>query len=66
MHVHLDHEQCLETTVLKGAVKTVSQFAENIIAERGVRHGQLNLVSVALSEAHKHDGTRHRHLTPRH
>ena len=66
MHVHLDHEQCLEITALKGPAKTVRQFAEKIIAERGVRHGQLNLVSVDLGEAHKHDGTRNRHLTPRH
>jgi CopG family nickel-responsive transcriptional regulator len=66
MHVHLDHEQCLEITALKGPAKTVRQFAEKIIAERGVRHGRLNLVSVDLGEAHKHDGTRHRHLTPRH
>jgi CopG family nickel-responsive transcriptional regulator len=66
MHVHLDHEQCLETAALKGPAKTVRHFAEKIIAERGVRHGQLNLVSVDLGEAHKHDGTRHRHLTPRH
>jgi CopG family nickel-responsive transcriptional regulator len=66
MHAHLDHEQCLETTTLKGPAKTVRHFAEKIIAERGVRHGQLNLVSVDLGEAHKHDGARHRHLTPRH
>jgi CopG family nickel-responsive transcriptional regulator len=66
MHVHLDHEQCLETTALKGPAKTVRQFAEKIMAERGVRHGQLNLVSVDLGQAHKHAGTRHRHLTPRH
>ena len=66
MHVHLDHDQCLETTALKGPAKTVRQFAEKIIAERGVRHGQLNLVSVELGEAHKHDGAKHRHLTPRH
>src|ERR1700733_15080708 len=66
MHVHLDHEQCLETTTLKGPAKAVRRLADEIMAERGVRHGQLNLVSVGLGEAHKHDGARHRHLTPRH
>jgi CopG family nickel-responsive transcriptional regulator len=66
MHVHLDHDECLETVSLKGPARTVRQFAEKIIAEKGVRHGQLNLVSVELGAAHKHDGTRHRHLTPRH
>jgi CopG family transcriptional regulator, nickel-responsive regulator len=66
MHVHLDHEQCLETVTLKGPADKVRQFGEMIIAERGVRHGRLNLVSVEPGVAHKHDGTRHRHLTPRH
>jgi CopG family transcriptional regulator, nickel-responsive regulator len=66
MHVHLDHEQCLETVTLKGPAKAVRQFAEKMIAEKGVRHGQLNLVSVELGQPHKHDGSTHRHLTPRH
>ncbi|MGA2366597.1 MAG: nickel-responsive transcriptional regulator NikR [Steroidobacteraceae bacterium] len=66
MHVHLDHDQCLETVSLRGPAKAVRQFAEQVIAEKGVRHGQMNLVSVGLGEAHKHDGSKHRHLTPRH
>ncbi len=39
LHVHLDHENCLEVTVLKGRGAEVQQFADHIIAERGVRHG---------------------------
>ena len=66
MHVHLDHDQCLETVSLKGPAKAVRQFAEEVIAEKGVRHGQINLVSVELTKTHKHDGSTHRHLTPRH
>jgi len=66
MHAHLDHEQCLETVMLKGSVKRVREFANEIIAERGVRHGVLNLVNVELSAAHTHDGTTHRHLKPHH
>jgi CopG family transcriptional regulator, nickel-responsive regulator len=46
MHAHLDHDQCLETVMLKGPVQQVRKFAQEIIAETGVRHGQLNLVSV--------------------
>src|SRR5580698_3093456 len=38
LHVHLDHENCLEVTVLKGKGADVQQFADGIIAERGVRH----------------------------
>ncbi|MGA8707867.1 MAG: nickel-responsive transcriptional regulator NikR [Steroidobacteraceae bacterium] len=66
MHVHLDHDQCLETVSLRGPAKAVRQFAEEVIAEKGVRHGQINLVSVELSEAHRHGGSLHRHLRPRH
>jgi CopG family nickel-responsive transcriptional regulator len=68
MHAHLDHDQCIETVILKGPVKRVREFAGEIIAERGVRHGVLNLVNVDLGEAHTHGGTTHthRHLIPRH
>jgi CopG family transcriptional regulator, nickel-responsive regulator len=64
MHAHLDHDQCIETVMLRGTVQQVRKFAQEIIAERGVRHGQLNLVSVELSRPHSHGGTAHRHLTP--
>jgi CopG family nickel-responsive transcriptional regulator len=64
MHAHLDHDQCLETVMLKGPVQQVRKFAQEIIAETGVRHGQLNLVSVELSRLHSHGGAAHRHLTP--
>lgn len=66
MHAHLDHDECIETVMLKGPVGQVQQFADRIIAERGVRHGQLNLVNVELGKAHSHGGTPHRHLKPQH
>jgi CopG family nickel-responsive transcriptional regulator len=65
-HAHLDHEECLETVLLKGQIGEVQQFAQAIIAERGVRHGQLNLVSVRMSKPHRHGSTSHRHLKPQH
>src|SRR5208282_1001117 len=64
MHAHLDHDQCIESVMLKGTVQRVREFADAIIAERGVRHGQINLISVELSESHSHGGTVHRHLKP--
>jgi CopG family transcriptional regulator, nickel-responsive regulator len=48
MHAHLDHEHCIETVLLKGPVQAVRKFANAMAAERGVRHGQLNLVMVDL------------------
>ena len=41
LHVHLDHESCMEVTVLKGRGTDVQELADHVIAERGVRHGQL-------------------------
>ena len=65
MHAHLDHDQCIETVMLKGPASQVREFAEQIIAERGVRHGKLNLISVELGKPHHHrGGSTHRHLKP--
>lgn len=48
-HVHLDHDHCLESLMLRGPVEQVRAFAERLSAERGVRHGNLNLIPVATS-----------------
>jgi CopG family nickel-responsive transcriptional regulator len=64
MHAHLDHEACLESVILRGPLSDVRAFAEGIIAERGVRHGSLNVVSVEVSEgsrAHRHGHGTHDH-----
>lgn len=52
MHVHLDHKDCLETTILKGSVSNVRSLADRIRAERGVRFGALNVVGVEPNDAH--------------
>ena len=41
LHVHLDDDNCMEVTALRGAVKEVQHFADHIIAERGVKHGRV-------------------------
>lgn len=45
MHAHLDHETCIECVFLKGETVKVRAFAEVLMAQCGVMHGQLNLVS---------------------
>ncbi len=45
MHAHLDHDNCLETVILRGPTDVVKQFAESVIAEKGVRHGKFNVIS---------------------
>jgi len=68
LHVHLDHDHCLEATVLRGALGRVREFADHLISRKGVRHGDLHLVPVNVdSTAHAHGGEtggRHEHLTP--
>ena len=63
MHAHLDHDSCMEVTVLKGKTGAVQHFAEHVIAERGVRHGRIVLVPTdLLIKPHTHaDGTTHQH-----
>jgi CopG family nickel-responsive transcriptional regulator len=62
MHVHLDHDECLEVSVLRGEASAVRDFAKTVIAERGVKHGQVSFVPVTLEAgAHTHDPAGHEH-----
>ena len=70
LHVHLDHESCLEVAVLRGKAPEVQHFADHVIAERGVQHGRLVMVPVEIEHGrhahghrpgHGHGGHRHTH-----
>jgi CopG family nickel-responsive transcriptional regulator len=67
LHVHLDHDSCLEVAVLRGERGEVRHFSQHVIAERGVRHGRLVMVPVDVSaQAHAHgDGPAHSHAHAR-
>jgi len=66
MHMHIDHDNCIETVILRGLTADVRRFADELTAIRGVRHGHLNPVTVEPTAPHHHDhGPRHRHLKPR-
>jgi len=45
LHVHLDHDHCLEVLVLRGKSARVRQIADRLIATKGVQHGRLTLTS---------------------
>ncbi len=45
LHVHLDHNNCMEVLVLRGAAKEIQNVAQRLIATKGVKHGQLSLTS---------------------
>lgn len=44
LHVHLDHDTCLETVVLRGPAARLIALSDAITAQRGVRYGQLHLI----------------------
>ena len=54
LHVHIDHDSCLEVTVLKGRGSEVKAFADHVIAERGVRHGHVVMMPIEPYGGHGH------------
>lgn len=69
LHVHLDHDNCLETAVLHGPVARIQAFADSVITQPGVRHGRLYMLPVKTSsQTHQHGSGdqphQHKHLEP--
>ena len=55
MHVHLDHERCLETVVMRGKIKAVRKLAETMIAETGVENGSIHIIPIEATKHTHHD-----------
>ena len=45
LHVHLDHDNCLEVVIVRGKAKDVHRIADALISMKGVKHGQLAVTS---------------------
>ena len=45
MHVHLDHDNCLEVLVVRGQGKTIREVADRLISTKGVKHGKLTMTT---------------------
>jgi len=45
LHVHLDHDNCLEVLVVKGKARQVEKLAESLISTKGVKHGRLTITT---------------------
>ena len=45
MHVHLDHNNCLEVLVVKGKSAAVRKIADRLISTKGVKHGRLTVTT---------------------
>lgn len=68
LHVHLDHDLCLEVIVLKGPADQLRDAGNKLLAVRGVKHGGMEVIALdaakkkgAHAHAHTHDGVTHVH-----
>jgi CopG family nickel-responsive transcriptional regulator len=63
-HVHFDHEHCLEVAILRGTSGAIQKLADNLTAQRGVRHASLNIIPLkSAGKPHRHGpgGAPHTH-----
>ncbi len=56
LHVHINHDDCMEVIVLRGEVKQVRSLADSILSLKGVKHGKL-FITLPAREI-----TDHRHV----
>jgi len=54
LHVHLDHDQCLEVLVLRGPAVDVQKIADRLMATKGVKQGRLTLAAAEAQHHHPH------------
>lgn len=45
LHVHLDHDNCLEVIVVRGSAREIKSMADALIAAKGVKHGRLTITT---------------------
>lgn len=44
LHLHMDADNCLEATVLRGTIAEVRNMADQITSQTGVKHGRLHVI----------------------
>lgn len=55
LHVHLDHDHCMEVIVMKGPAKVLQNAADRLLATKGVEHGKLVCTALpATDHGHHH------------
>lgn len=73
LHVHVNHDDCMEVIALRGQAREVRSLAESLLSLKGVKHGKLfitlpsgmitgNPASAKKSHGHTHP---HPHTHPR-
>ena len=66
MHAHLDDDHCIETVILKGHADEVQAFAQSVIAQPGVSHGQLHVVPMDAISGKGQPTSKRAHRSGRH
>lgn len=45
VHVHLDHDNCLEVLLVRGKASEVRAIADELTAAKGIKHGKLTITT---------------------
>ncbi len=66
LHVHLDHNNCLEVLVVKGQGKQLQELSDQLASIRGVKYGRLTMATTgemmpSSKGDHSHQGHKHDH-----
>jgi CopG family transcriptional regulator, nickel-responsive regulator len=52
LHVHLDHDHCMEVIVLRGQAAALQRFAADLRGLKGIHQGQLVLARAGSTHSH--------------
>ena len=47
LHVHLDHDHCLEVIVMRGPSDELTRASGKLLATRGVKHGGVEMIAIS-------------------
>jgi CopG family nickel-responsive transcriptional regulator len=64
LHVHLDHDHCLEVIIMRGRSDELQRVAEKLLATRGVKHGGIEIVTQIQPEGARAPQAGHGHDHP--
>ena len=45
LHIHVDHDHCLEVLAVKGRGRDIRAMADSLISIKGVKHGKLTMTT---------------------
>ena len=61
LHVHLDHDHCLEVVIMHGLPAQLRTFSDQLLGMRGVKHGGLEIIAGFAGGMHGKQSNDHSH-----